>query len=277
VGQSTHQFQANAQPAILEQQACLTSPPGKWHFGAYSDSQSGLSNSDEKKMTHPRDLQKTPEGKKTGAMPSSPQDFQKIGFNKQVVSPKTPEQLMSNHRLEKSQTLLTQSKSINGSGDRSQPIAEVDIEVEKAVGLTQDIKLGQDVYQVPDNFICTQFLQESPPDQDGAQAVKNSSSIFSTTPFRAERNVAKALNYEQPTAGFNIDESIQLKTQPGQPTGLNAMSLFAYNEFSDSFANAFQTPSLAQQSLYKQASAPTRPTQQVMEPQGPASLATIVS
>jgi hypothetical protein len=47
----------------------------------------------------------------------SPQDCQKTGA-KGVVSPKTPEQLMSSTQLEKNVSALVQSKSINGSGDK---------------------------------------------------------------------------------------------------------------------------------------------------------------
>ena len=44
----------------------------------------------------------------------SPQDHQKIGFGKTVISPKTPEQLQSNNCLKNSD--IYKSKSIQASG-----------------------------------------------------------------------------------------------------------------------------------------------------------------
>jgi hypothetical protein len=60
----------------------------------------------------------TPQKSNTGstihAYQGSPQDHQKIGFGKSVISPKTPEQLQSNNCLKNSD--IYKSKSIQASG-----------------------------------------------------------------------------------------------------------------------------------------------------------------
>lgn len=48
----------------------------------------------------------------------SPTQQPKTNANRIPVSPKTPEQLMSNQRLERNEAHLIQSKSISGSGER---------------------------------------------------------------------------------------------------------------------------------------------------------------
>ena len=100
----------------------------------------------------------------------SPQDHQKIGYGKQIISPNTPEQLMSNQRLEKSDQLVM-SKSIHGSGDRAnrnwndklksgnQEKVEIrDIEGSKIM-INQEIKIGQDVNNQEQ---CDDFMASLP-------------------------------------------------------------------------------------------------------------------
>lgn len=207
-------------------------------------------------------LEKTPEKQNiaNSSLNMSPKEHQFIGFNKSM-SPKTPVHLESSQRLEKSNHILVQSKSINGSGNKQQinlyPDQDESYEIQDINGqklnISQELKLGQEV--ISQGKASNQGIK---PFSGIPEA--QSSSIFTNTPFREAAPVAtqgKINDVEKNCLNFieNLmdDDTCQLKiTQDDfkkeneaqakeDSKGFNAMTLFAYSGDSknDCFASAF--------------------------------------
>jgi len=106
-------------------------PPNReaWHLGAYSSSsyvisteggQESPSVQNKQILAFAQSPERTPkEARCMSPSHQSPEDHKKIGYNKCASTPKTPEQLMSNFRLDQKEARLMQSKSNSGSGQKT--------------------------------------------------------------------------------------------------------------------------------------------------------------
>lgn len=155
----------------------------------------------------------------------SPEEKKKIGYNKCSSTPKTPEQLMSNFRLEQEEAHLMQSKSNSGSGHKNRlspfeagvtgtgvnggngqmkQLAGTAVEIQghnvHKIGMNQDLEIGQEVLnQQP----CSQFPEAtSNYNCQESEDNRTSSSIFSSTPFRTGNVVQTNQAYADPNLNF---------------------------------------------------------------------------
>ena len=129
--QYLHQDGQDGEQGRVSRERTKNFPPNRdaWHLGAYSSSSYAVSNRGGQESPSVQNKQilacaQSPERTPAQARclsPShqSPEDHKKIGYNKCASTPKTPEQLMSNFRLDQKEARLMQSKSNSGSGHKT--------------------------------------------------------------------------------------------------------------------------------------------------------------